>query len=150
MRTGYEAAQKRWRRGNALIETALASTVMFLMLSGVIDFGRAYYFADAAASAARAGAQFGIESPANVGNIQGMRQAALNDAQGISNITVTPTWPYCVDSSGNSVAPVSGVCPTGSQPYVKVSTTITYNLIIPWTGLPNPLNIGGVAIMRAQ
>src|ERR1043166_6026482 len=121
MKPIFQAARKRWQRGNTMIETALASTMMFLMLSGVIDFGRAYYFADAAASAARAGAQFGIESPANVGNTAGMQAAATNDAQGISNITVTPTWPYCLDSSGNSVAPVSGVCPSGSQSYVKVS-----------------------------
>ena len=135
-----------------MIEAALATPMMFLMLSGVIDFGRAYYFADAAASAARAGAQFGIESAANVGNKAGMEAAATTDAQGIANFTPTATWPYCLNATGDSVSPTGSplTCPAGSTSYVKVSTVITYNLIIPWPGLANPLRIGGVAIMRAQ
>jgi Flp pilus assembly protein TadG len=145
----FAAMRKRRKRGNAVLEVALGAPVMFLMLSGVIDFGRAYYFADAAASAARAGAQYGIESPANVGNTGAMQAAAQDDAHGIP-ISATVTWPYCLDSSGTSVAPVSGVCPVNTKTNVKVSTTLTYNLMIPWPGLPNPLNIGGVAIMRVE
>src|SRR5437868_6947495 len=104
MKFTFEARRRmRLRRGSAMIETALASTVMFLMLSGVIDFGRAFYYTDVAASAARAGAQVGIESAANVGNTQAMQQAAQNDAPSIP-ITATATWPYCLDSSGASVS----------------------------------------------
>src|SRR5438045_365214 len=113
MKPIIEAIRTR-RRGNALIETALATPMIILMLSGVIDFGRAYYWADVAASAARAGAQFGIESAASVGNTQGMKNAAKADAQVITaqgmTIDVTPTWPYCVDSSGVGSNGVSGVC----------------------------------------
>jgi Flp pilus assembly protein TadG len=174
MKTSLETASKQLRRGSALIETALASTVMFLMLSGVIDFGRAFYYTDLAASAARAGAQYGIESAANVGNVSQMKIAAYNDANASCqdtnnatvtcgaaaqtqahvgpglNLVVTPTYPYCVNSTGNNILAVSGVCPAGYETYLKVSTLITYNLLVPWPGLPNPLQIGGVAIMRAQ
>jgi Flp pilus assembly protein TadG len=128
-----------------MLEMGLAAPMMFLMLSGVIDFGRAFYFTDAAASAARAGAQYGIASAANFGNYTGMEQAAQNDAQGISNFSANATS-FCQDSSGNSVACSS----SGAKGYVKVTTSVTYNLLIPWPGLPNPLNIGGLAIMRSQ
>src|SRR5258708_35862446 len=80
------------QRGNALVEAGLIAPVMFLMLSGVIDFGRAFYYTDAAASAARAGAQFGIQSPENLTSYTGMEIAALNDANA-----------SCKDSSAKSV-----------------------------------------------
>ena len=72
-----------------MLELAFATPMLMLMLSGVIDFGRAYYFTDAAVSAARAGAQYGIESPSNFGNYAGMRLAAQNDAQGIANFSAS-------------------------------------------------------------
>jgi len=145
MNTSFKTMRKRLQRGNALVELGFASPMLFLMLSGVIDFGRAFYYTDAAVSAARAGAQYGIESPSNFGNYTGMKLAAQNDAQGISNFTATATS-YCQDASGNAVACTA----TGARGYVKVSTAITYNLMVPWPGLPNSLPIGGVAILRCQ
>ena len=163
MKSQLITMRRRSERGNAMIELGLAAPMMFLILSGVIDFGRAFYFTDLAVSAARAGAQYGIESPANVGNDAAMRLAAYNDA----NAT-------CTDANGNSATcgttgsqgkigsnlsfsatashycvPVD--CTTAvAKGYVKVLTSITYNLLVPWPGLPNPLNIGGAAILRTQ
>ena len=160
------------QRGNALVEAGLIAPVMFLMLSGVIDFGRAFYYTDAAASAARAGAQFGIQSPATFTNYTGMEIAALNDVNasckdsGGTSATCNPSLSgqqaqqayigsyklsatatsYCKDSSGNTVACSAST----ARGYVKVVTSITYNLMLPWPGLPSPLAIGGLAIMRTQ
>src|SRR5947207_5888684 len=115
------------QRGNVLIEAGLIAPVIFLMLSGVIDFGRSFYYTSAAASAARAGAQFGIQSPANFKNYVGMQIAALNDANAScvdskgTAVTCDPSQSgqqayigsfkfsatassYCKDSSGNTVA----------------------------------------------
>ena len=145
MRVFIVTERKRRQRGNALIEVGLILPMLFLMASGVIDFGRAFYFADVAAGAARAGAQYGIESASNFNNNTGMQLAAQNDAQGVPNFSATATS-YCQDSSGNSVA----CTVAGAQAFVKVSTSISYSLIMPWPGLPNPLTIGGLAIMRSQ
>lgn len=157
------------QRGNALLEAAIISPMMFLMLSGVIDFGRAFYFTDMAASAARSGAQYGIQSPSNFGNSVGMEVAAMNDANagctsagknvtcdpsasgqtayvGGSNVFSATASSYCKDTSGNIIA-----CSSANvRGYVKVVTSISYNLLLPWPGLPNPLSIGGEAIMRTQ
>src|SRR5437667_8508828 len=108
----FDKRRKRLR-GNALLEMGLAGPVMFLMLSGVIDFGRAFYYTDAAASAARAGAQYGIQSPANFNNYVAMEKAALNDV----NAT-------CTNSSGTSVT--CDPSQSGQQAYVgpyKLSAT---------------------------
>ena len=137
--------RKSGQKGNAMIETALASTVLFLMLCGVIDFGRAFHMTDVAVGAARAGAQYGIQSAANFGNYPGMVAAAQTDAQGIQNFSATAES-YCKDVAN---APVDCAA-VGARGYVKVKTSIVYNLIIPWPGLPNPLPIGGSAILRTQ
>ena len=137
--------RKSRRSGNAMIETAFASTLLFLMLSAVIDFGRAFHMTDVAAGAARAGAQYGIQSAANFGNYPGMVAAAQTDAQGVQNFSATAES-YCKDLGGSTVDCSS----VGARGYVKVKTTILYKLIIPWPGLPNPLPVGGSAILRTQ
>ena len=161
--------RRNQQRGNALIEAGLIAPVMFLMLSGVIDFGRAFYYTDAATSSARAGAQYGIQSPAHFNNYVGMQIAALNDANATctnssgTSVTCNPAQsgqqayigPYrltvtassfCKDPSGNAVACTAA----NARGYVKVVTSTPYNLIVPWPGLPNPLAIGGLATMRTK
>ena len=168
MKSNCDKRRKR-QRGNALIELGLAAPEMILMLSGVIDFGRAFYYADAAASAARSGAQYGIQSPANFNNLVGMQIAALKDANASctsssgTSVACNPAQSgqqayigpykfsatassYCKDLSGNTVACTS----SNARGYVKVVASIPYNLIIPWPGLPNPLAIGGLAVMRTK
>jgi Flp pilus assembly protein TadG len=146
MKPILESTRKRRQSGNAMIEAALVTPMLFLMLSGVIDFGRAFYYTDVAAGGARAGAQYGIISSANFANYAGMEAAARTDAQGVPDFTVTASS-FCQDSGGTTVN-----CTTNpnAEAYVKVVTHITYPLLMPWPGVPNPLNIGGIAVLRAQ
>jgi Flp pilus assembly protein TadG len=145
MKTTLKTTRRRRQRGNALIELGLATPMLMLLLSAVIDFGRVFYYTDAAVSAARAGAQYGIQSAANFGNYAGMKLAAQTDAQGIQNFTANATS-YCQSSSGTTM----DCTVSGAEGYIKVTTAITYNLLLPWPGLPNPLPVGGAAIMRCQ
>src|SRR5438128_1175123 len=93
------------RRGNAMLEAGLITPVLFLLLSGVVDLGRSFYFADIAANAARAGAQFGILSSVNAGNTGGMQAAARAEAPEVpSAVFAVNASFYCQDSAGNSVA----------------------------------------------
>src|SRR6266478_6571240 len=115
MKSTLKIIRRRLQRGNAILEMGLATPI--LMLSGVIDFGRAFYFTDAAVSAARAGAQYGIQSPTNFKNYAGMQLAAQTDAQGISNLTAVATS-YCQDSGG-----ATALCTAaGIKGYVQVKT----------------------------
>jgi Flp pilus assembly protein TadG len=145
MKSTVKTIRRPGERGNALVEMGVAAPMLMLLLSAVIDFGRVFYYTDAAVSAARAGAQYGIQSAANFGNYAGMQLAAQTDAQGIQNFSATATS-YCQSSSGTSVACTA----SGAEGYVKVTTAITYNLLVSWPWIPNPLPVGGVAIMRCQ
>jgi hypothetical protein len=120
--------------------------MMFLLLSGVIDFGRAFYYTDAAVSAARAGTQYGILSAANMANVAGMKAAAEKDAEGIAGFTAEAEF-FCQASGGGGTVPCDN---PSAQGYVKVKTAIVYPLMLPWPGIPNPLPVGGLAVMRVQ
>ena len=148
MKTNNDSRRNRRRRGNAMLEAALATPMLFLLLSGVIDFGRAFYFTDIAAGAARAGTQYGIISSANAGNTAGMEQAARDEAAGVpSGIFSATASFFCQDSGGTTVSCVTN---PGAEEYVQVVTHINYALVIPWPGLANPLVIGGISVMRVQ
>jgi Flp pilus assembly protein TadG len=145
----------RNRRGNAMLEAALATPMLIGLLATVVDIGRAFYFSDIAAGAARAGAQYGIISSANTGNVVGMQEAAKDEhARQVpdSKFTVQADY-FCQDSGGTEVD-----CATNpnAEAYVKVVTHITYDLIVPWNqlgwfgALSNPMTIGGISVMRVQ
>jgi Flp pilus assembly protein TadG len=151
--------RKRRQRGNALLEAALATPVLFLILCGVVDFGRAFYFTDIAAGSARAGTQYGMISSANAGNTAGMEQAAREEAAGVpSSIFSAAARFYCQNSDG-SAATCSDT--STAEEYVEVVTHIKYSMLIPWPGLggscvisgntvPACLDLGGISVVRVQ
>lgn len=146
MKTIIDRPGNRGRRGNALIELALATPMLFLLLVGVIDFGRSFYFTDIAAGAARAGAGYGAISSANFGNYAGMEAAARAAAVGVPNFTATASS-FCKDSAGTAVNCAAN---PNSEGYVQVVTHIAYPLVIGWWGVANPLQLGGIAVLRTQ
>jgi Flp pilus assembly protein TadG len=101
MRYGNKA-----ERGNAMVEFAIASSVIVLMALGALDFGRLFYDAMAVAGAAQAGVQrgtFSSKASGDTGEIKETVTAGLDDVEGA---TVTyeqfcdcPSAPRCVSTS---------------------------------------------------
>lgn len=114
------------RRGNLMIEFALALPILFLLLVGLLDLGRFSLQKSAMLQGAREGAQYGILAPTDSGNINTTAQ----NATGLSGVTATNTVFYeC--TSGVSV-PASTVCSGGSAPktYLTVQVTKTFASIL--------------------
>jgi Flp pilus assembly protein TadG len=138
--------------GSSLIETALLLPVLFLLLLGVVDFGRAYYLAIEISQAAHTAALYGSQNPTD---IAGMQNAAVADAPDVpsfntSSVTVTSG---CECSDGSS--PVAN-CATNpacgalmTVDYVQVNTSVSYSAMFPYPGIPSPLTLSGKARMRA-
>lgn len=143
-------ARARSESGTATIEMSLIAPLFLLMLLCVADFGRVFYVSITLAHAARAGAQYGSFSLARSGDTAGMNQAATAEAQAISPIGVT-SQRYCkCSSTGAKVNCVSGCGLTVPQVYVEVTTTRTFNTLIPYPGIPSQLNLSRTAIVRVQ
>src|SRR6185503_18913812 len=76
-------------KGAALVELAIMSTLLMMLLGGTMDFARVFYLSIAVANAARAGVQYGVQSVGNSTNTYATEQAAINDGKDVPGLTAT-------------------------------------------------------------
>lgn len=140
----------RNQRGNALIEFALCSTVLFVMVAGITDFGRLFNLANTTAGAASAGIQYAALSPAHYGDFTGIQNAALADTGNYPGATATASQ-FCTCSVGGAQVSCPATC-NGSSPetYVQVTVTIPYRSMFSYPGVPDPINVTQIACARVQ
>lgn len=138
--------------GSNLVELALVLPVLFPLLLGVVDFGRAYYLGIEVSQAAHTAALYGSQNPTDT---TGMINAAVADAPDVPNFTtssVTATY-GCECSNGSSpVASCASSPACGTMnvvDYVQVNTSASYSSMLPYPGIPSPLILSGSARMRA-
>lgn len=114
------------RRGNLLIEFAIALPVLLLLLVGMFDLGRYGLEKSAMLQGARAGAQYGIVAYAESANIN----STARDATGLSGVTATNSV-FCECTSGVAVV-CSTTCSGGVQikRYVTVTTTKSFSTVL--------------------
>jgi len=137
-------------RGQSMVELAIVVPVLALLLVASADFARVFYFSIAVNNAARAGAQYGSQTLATAADINGMKSAATQDAPNLPSLAATAQ--LCTCGTGSSVAAcASSYCtnnPTGN--YVEVDTTMTFNTIVTYPGIPSSVPLAGKAIMQVQ
>lgn len=157
-------------QGGAIVEVALASPLMVLMMLGAFELGRVAHHAIEVENAARAGASYGSNNSGSSTDFPNIIQAAKNDAPDLTNLSATP-GSACVcetldTSTGNATFyPTSGtvVC---SDPlikscnaesatsvqigirYVSVSSQATVNSVFHVGSLPTSYNANGYSFMR--
>lgn len=140
-------------RGAAVIEFALLAPVLLLMVVGAIDIGTFIYQKMQLQSAARAGAQYAIQSDANISDTDGI----LNAAQIASELDftgVTPTTTtFCACSDGIESDPdgtgsCGGTCAGGEFPglYVRVNLTGQFTPLFPIAGISNLVSSTGEGV----
>jgi Flp pilus assembly protein TadG len=142
--------------GQSLVELAFVLPILFLLVIGAIDFGRAFYLVIEVSNAARAGVQYGATT-GNLTNTTGMQTAASADAPDVPGLVPVATWGCeCSDGTATtaSCAPVPS-CGGGTSylvDYVQVNTTAPFNPIIPWPGVTptSPLTFNGQAKMHVE
>jgi Flp pilus assembly protein TadG len=139
----------RQSRGQAAVEVALIAPVLVVLLMIVGEFLRIYYTTIELNNAARAGVQYGINSPANAANLQGMQQAALTDGGDIAGMTATASE-YCECSDGSAVSCGTANACADERVYVEVDTSATFYTLTDWPGIPRSIALSGKAIMREQ
>jgi Flp pilus assembly protein TadG len=159
--------------GGALVEIALASPLMLLMMLGAFELGRVAHHAIEVENAARAGASYGSNNPGSSTDTPTITQAAKNDAPDLANLSATPgsacvCETLTIASGSATFNPSSGtlpctnavittcnaVSPTTAQfaiRYVSVSSqsTVTAVFHVGAAGsLPSSYNTNGYSFMR--
>jgi Flp pilus assembly protein TadG len=136
------------RKGSAALEFAALGTLFVTLLAIAMDFSRVFYANMEVASAARAGAQYGISSSAHWTDYSGMQNAAINDAPNVSGLTATASQ-FCTCPDNSSTTCGSGGC-SGKRTYVKVVTNATYSTMGTYLLLPNSVALSAQVSMRAK
>jgi Flp pilus assembly protein TadG len=116
---------RKYRRGTAAVEFALVAPLLFLLILGMIEFGRVLMVQQLITNASREGARRGVLDGATTGEITTAVQGYLTGASVAgATVTVNPNPP----SSAGFGEPVTV---TVSVPFNQVS----------W--LPSPMFLGG-------
>ncbi len=138
-------------QGSALVELAVAAPFLALLLLGVIDVGRYTYDGILAAHAARAAAQYGSQNLVTAADTNGMKSAASQDAQSLSNWSVSVT-PMCNNSSQMSACPANSTMAISSNMiyYVQVTVSGTFNPLIAYPGIPKTIPVSATTTMRVD
>jgi len=122
------------RRGAAAVELALLLPVLAFLFVAIVDFGRVFYYSQTVENAARAGALYLSDDDAVATSPYAtVTDAALADA---SNLNPQPT----VASSGGTDA--------SGNPYVRVTVTWTFHLLVNYPGIPGTVTLARTVQMR--
>jgi Flp pilus assembly protein TadG len=119
---------RRDRRGAALVEFALVVPVFFLMVFGILEFGRAMMVEAALANAARAGARAAAMDGARVSDVTDAVNGSLSCA-GLPDVT-----PTVAPNPPSNAAAGQNVTVTVKVPFSQIS----------W--LPTPQWLGSVSL----
>ncbi len=135
------------RRGSAIVEFALCSTVLILMAVGGTDLARVFSLATSLTQAAKAAAQFASYSTQNAGNGTGITAAAQAAAPGVSMTVTTSRTCYC---GATAATCGSSGCSTPLAMYTQVKADSTYNAFLPFWGSSTTIPVAGTAVIRVK
>lgn len=148
--------RRREPRGAAVLEVAVMLPLLLLLLLGAIDLGRAASDAITIQSAAQAGAQYGAQDSLHAKDIDGIRQAVLDDLGPSSvgqNVKIA-IQRYCnCEGEDGTVDCDTGSCidPTLSpRMYVQVTVEHEFTTLIDYPGIAHVVPLRQVAFRRAR
>lgn len=165
----------RSQSGQSLVELALLTPILLLMLIGIVEMGRYSYLSLMLASSARAGASYGaqgvgysVDCAAGGGggtcaSTSGIYQAAYNDFYNSSNNTnntsafsVTANVSCGCDSAGAVTAATctgttAGTCGTGHWVILEtVTVSAKFSSLFSYPGIPSSLTVTDTETMRVK
>jgi len=150
--------------GQSLVELALLTPILLLLVIGIVEMGRYAYLSILLGNAAESGALYGAQSLADSVDIRGIRSAAQNDFQNDPNNPVTGlTIPMPVTACGCDSAGVAttttalcraasgGTCASGHWIVVlQVTATGNFTSLFKYPGIPQSLTVTRTVSMRVK
>jgi Flp pilus assembly protein TadG len=149
----------RSERGQSLVELALLTPILLLLVIGIVEMGRYAYLSIVLGNAAESGALYGAQNLADAANTAGIQAAAqndYNDGRSLSGLTVTSANTCGCDSSGTTTnasctAAGAGTCAAGHWVVmVQVTATGKFNSLFKYPGIPQSLTVVRTVTMRVK
>lgn len=132
--------------GEALVELAVATSLLVLICLGSVEFGQVAYTSTEVAGSAKAGAQYGAQNGATASDSNGITSAATAAAPNLSGMAVTATY-ACACSDGSASTCLLTDCPNSHiEESVIVKTSYVLTPIVKIPGLASTLTVTGSSI----
>jgi hypothetical protein len=137
--------------GTVSVELAFFIPVAAAMITGAVEFGRLGLEQVRIASAARAGAQYGIYDLSSAGDIAGITEAVRLDADDVNNSLNVTAVQLCRCPDGTEQA-CNIACSDGEYApmYVEVQVTEAVDLWFGFPGVPSSITLAANASMRVR
>jgi Flp pilus assembly protein TadG len=145
--------RRAYKPGQAATEFALVVPVLALLLVGVTDFARAFYFNQEVVAAARAGAQYGSQSVTTASDSTNIKNAAMANGTNVPGLSVSSSVCTCQSPTPTGeTACATGYCngANSAATYVIVTTSATFTTLVKYPGVPHSTTMTGEAIMQVQ
>ncbi|HEY7306979.1 MAG TPA: TadE/TadG family type IV pilus assembly protein [Bryobacteraceae bacterium] len=139
-------------RGQSLVETALVSPILLLLLLGIVDFGWFAYNYIELANAANAGVHYAAQNTATAADTPAIQAAMNSDAANMTSISPTVSM-ACTCSDGTAVTCTNYVActvPARLIDTVTVTATKTVSPLVNWPGIPNSVTLHSSAVMQVE
>ena len=148
----------RWRKrrrnaGAVVVELAVAVPLLFLMMAGAADFARVFNYAITVANASGSGSLWGAQSAVKSVSYSDVQLAATDDAVDLGGASASAEiFCDCPDASGTGIDCIEGTCTDYGKPRVFSKTTVqyTFEALLPWPGIPNPVVVTREHYQRVQ
>lgn len=138
-------------RGSVSVELAFFIPVAAVLITGAIEFGRLGLEQVRLASAARAGAQYGIYDLSSAGDTDGIIEAARLDADDVTNALTVTAAQTCRCPDGTEQACTISCADGEYAPlYVEVSVTEAVDLWFGFPGVPSSITLAANSSMRLR
>lgn len=121
-------------RGTTMAEFAIISVVFFMIIFGIIEFGRLFYIHSALTDAARRGARYAVLHDDRVEDINCVKQVVIYGEANINPTTCVATGPALINglTTLNVVVTHSAGYGTNLGTATVEITNYTFNLSIPF------------------
>ncbi len=150
------ARRNRGERGASIVELALITPVMVLIVMGVLDLARAYQLQIRMENAAREGAAYAQIYPNRVdcAGTDDITGRILNEQSGAASLPNFRITVLSEDPGGNLTVPVTGCADAGpaAGERVRVEVSSDYALITPMVAkaVKGPIVVTGAAEIEVQ
>ncbi len=145
-------SQRRSRRGTSTVELAIGAPLLLLISVAAADFSRVFFNSITITNASGAASLVGSFSVTDATNVRRLEAVALSDASDLDGLSADADL-YCdCPDGGGPVDCISGMC-TGYGPprvFSKVRVQQSFELIAPWPGIPNPMQVSRQSYVRVQ
>jgi Flp pilus assembly protein TadG len=140
--------------GQSLLEVALLTPFLLLLLLGTIEMGRYAFEGIELGNAARAGVAYGAQNHFTAADPNGITDAACQDFQGTNacGLTVTPAYLCQCDNAGtvSTLSNCTQTCPVGTHEVVSLQVTASdkFTPVFKYPGIPSQVTVNRTATMR--